>query len=57
VIKRYIETVDQKSLGMHVSVFISIKGWRRSRRREELKPLREKRSRTWKKPEGFMECY
>jgi Lrp/AsnC family leucine-responsive transcriptional regulator len=51
VITRYIANVDQKALGLHVSVFISIKLARQ--KEEDLKRF-EKAISTW---EEVLECY
>src|SRR3981189_1741828 len=51
VITRYIATVDQKSLGLHVSVFISIK---LARQKEEDLNRFEKAISKW---EEILECY
>ena len=51
VISRYIATVDQKSLGLHVSVFISIK---LARQKEEDLNRFEKAISKW---EEVLECY
>src|SRR6516162_3790102 len=50
VITRYLATVDQKSLGLHVSVFISIK---LARQEEELSRF----ERAISKWEEVLECY
>jgi Lrp/AsnC family leucine-responsive transcriptional regulator len=51
VITRYIATVDQKSLGLHVSVFISIK---LARQKEEDLDRFAKAISTW---DEVLECY